>query len=75
MPHSLRMTEENERPQKETEEIYTKLDFSVAHVQVDDMVSERFRVIFSPVQPLKKTPFESQEEEKGGEEDDETPFI
>lgn len=51
------------------------MDFSVAHVQVDDMVSERFRVIFSPVEPLKKTPFESQEEEKGGEEEDETPFI
>ncbi len=67
--------------EKDAEEIFTKVDLMIQHLQVDDLVTDKFPVIFSPEKPLRKTPFEEMKEEDEGEEetkegkDDKTPFI
>lgn len=39
------------------EEVFTQMDFTLGHMQIDDMVTDNFKIIFSPEKILEKEEF------------------
>ena len=48
---------------KEEEQVNTQVDFSVEHMQIDDMLTDHFKVIFTPEKIIQRREDESKEEE------------